>query len=253
MLAGFYLGEWTMLGLTLLISILATREYHNIAVSCGVQCATIHGQSAAAITVVLFFFAARGTLPQTALAVCAIIPFTILLQAFSAQHNATARAAYGTMAYFHVALPTALLPFLAFGNNGTYDWRLPIYILLLIWINDTFAYFSGRAIGKHKLFERISPKKTWEGLAGGAITSLLFAYFISEPFVGITVSHGCVISIITTITGVLGDLVESALKRTAGLKDSGSILPGHGGVLDRFDSFLFTLPFVFAYLFTFVL
>lgn len=115
-------------------------------------------------------------------------------------------------------------------------------LFVLIWSSDTFAYISGKAFGKHKLFEKISPGKTWEGFAGGALLTMVLSYFLAG-FFGINPILNIVIGLLTVVFGTLGDLVESMLKREYGIKDSGKILPGHGGVLDRFDALLVSLPF----------
>lgn len=119
---------------------------------------------------------------------------------------------------------------------------LALNLFVLIWCSDTFAYLCGRAFGKHKLFEKVSPGKTWEGFAGGLLLSAAFSLLLAKWFdipYGINVG----IAISTVVFGTLGDLVESMLKREFGIKDSGNILPGHGGMLDRFDALLISLPF----------
>jgi len=121
-------------------------------------------------------------------------------------------------------------------------------VLNLIWANDSGAYIVGSLIGKNKLFERISPKKSWEGFIGGGIFSMLAAWLISLFVVEISLIDWLVIAIITFIFGTFGDLIESLLKRMVKVKDSGHILPGHGGILDRFDSIIVSAPMVFIYL-----
>ena len=118
----------------------------------------------------------------------------------------------------------------------------------LIWSNDTFAYLTGRAIGRTKLFERISPKKTWEGTIGGIIFSAVVGYILSLYFSELSSFQWMVLALIVSITGTLGDLVESMFKRSLGVKDSGTLLPGHGGILDRFDGVLLSSPFLAVYL-----
>jgi phosphatidate cytidylyltransferase len=117
-------------------------------------------------------------------------------------------------------------------------------IFILIWCNDTFAYLTGRLIGKHKLFERISPKKTWEGFLGGVffavIAGILLAHFLDQSYIKFIVY-----ALVAGVIGTLGDLAESMLKRSVDVKDSGTILPGHGGILDRFDAVLFVVPVIF--------
>ncbi|MGR3741691.1 phosphatidate cytidylyltransferase [Companilactobacillus sp. DQM5] len=129
--------------------------------------------------------------------------------------------------------------------NGTdfYGFKLLIFALLIVWITDSGAYFVGRAIGKHKLFPYISPNKTWEGSIGGTVIAVIIATIYAMYFLpNIDFTYIIIISIIASIAGQLGDLVESAYKRFYRVKDSGKILPGHGGILDRFDSMLIVLP-----------
>jgi phosphatidate cytidylyltransferase len=138
-------------------------------------------------------------------------------------------------------LPTVTSPKLA------YDWQIPIGILLLIWGSDVAAYFVGKAFGRNKLFPRISPGKTWEGFTGATLFILLVGwgmnYVIPERF------NWVIVAGIVAVFGTYGDLVESMLKRNIGVKDSGGILPGHGGILDRFDGFFLAVPIIFLYLF----
>lgn len=124
---------------------------------------------------------------------------------------------------------------------------LLIGLFVIIWSSDVFAYLVGSAIGKNRLFERVSPKKSWEGSIGGLSFALLAAYILSLIYPQISLVNWLVLAIIIVIAGTFGDLVESMLKREAGVKDSGTILPGHGGVLDRFDATIFAVPFVFVY------
>lgn len=151
---------------------------------------------------------------------------------------------------FYVALPSGIMVCM-FNENILGEIagaELLILILSLIWINDIFAYLVGMKFGKHRLFERISPKKSWEGSIGGLIFTMLsaglFAYF-TQFF---EIVDSLVIALIVVIFGSLGDLTESMFKRQAGVKDSGNLIPGHGGILDRFDATFFAVPFVFVYL-----
>ncbi|GGE09655.1 phosphatidate cytidylyltransferase [Psychroflexus salis] len=132
--------------------------------------------------------------------------------------------------------------------NGTYQPYLLIGFFVLIWVNDSFAYLIGKNFGKHKLFQRVSPKKTFEGFFGGLIASLIFGYIIYTitDLYNIFVWFG--IALIVWVTGSLGDLVQSKFKRVAKVKDSGSIMPGHGGVFDRMDSTIFSITFVYTFL-----
>ena len=126
-----------------------------------------------------------------------------------------------------------------------YNPKTIISIFVLIWANDTFAFVLGKSIGKHKLFERISPKKTIEGFVGGLTFALIFSVLIAKYFIFEPIFLWIGISLVVSIFGTIGDLVESKFKRLAGVKDSGKIMPGHGGILDRLDSIIFVAPFVF--------
>jgi phosphatidate cytidylyltransferase len=175
--------------------------------------------------------------------------------------------AYAMMSQMYIALPFSCLAILAFrgyADTGmvVYNMLLPVSIFVFLWINDTGAYCTGSLLGRHKLFPRVSPGKSWEGSVGGAVLVLLVAVlmsYIDEN--NLLSSFGCMptglslfewmgLGLIVVIFGTLGDLVESLFKRTLGIKDSGNILPGHGGMLDRFDSSLMAIPAAVVYIYT---
>lgn len=135
-----------------------------------------------------------------------------------------------------------------YSDCAPYNWHYVLGIILLIWASDASAYIVGSIIGKHKLYERISPGKTWEGSIGATILTIGCSFVIAQWFPELALKHWIVISVLVCVFGTIGDLVESMLKRQAGIKDSGKIMPGHGGILDRFDSLLFVSPFIYAYL-----
>lgn len=135
-----------------------------------------------------------------------------------------------------------------YDDMAPYNFHYILGTILLIWASDVCAYLVGSFIGKHKLYERISPGKTWEGSIGATILTIGCAFIIAMWFPELALKHWIVISIIVCVFGTIGDLVESMLKRQSGVKDSGKIMPGHGGILDRFDSLLFVSPFIYAYL-----
>ncbi len=126
-----------------------------------------------------------------------------------------------------------------------YDYRLLLAFFLLLWSNDTFAYLFGVQFGRHRLFERISPKKSWEGFFGGLMMTIIMSLILSKFFSFYSGNFAVVLAIVISVFGTLGDLVESMFKRSINVKDSGHILPGHGGILDRFDGVLLASPIVF--------
>jgi phosphatidate cytidylyltransferase len=146
----------------------------------------------------------------------------------------------------YIIFPFIIITKLPFGIQG-YNPKIIISIFLLIWTNDTFAYIVGKSIGKHKLFERISPKKTIEGFVGGVVFAILTSLLISKYYIEGATNIWIGIAFIVGIFGTIGDLIESKFKRIAGVKDSGKIMPGHGGILDRLDSVIFVAPFVFLF------
>lgn len=163
-------------------------------------------------------------------------------------------AAMALSGVLFISVPLALMNFLysPFSVTGGNCTQILIGFFIITWTTDTAAYLSGMAFGRHRLFERISPKKSWEGSAGGVVFALLAAYVISLFFKDIALVHWLAIAMIIVVAGTFGDLAESLLKRSAGVKDSGTLLPGHGGILDRFDSVLFSGPVVFVYIHLFI-
>jgi len=155
--------------------------------------------------------------------------------------------AYTFLGILYVAVPFALLHVIAF-STGEYRFEIVTGILLLTWASDTGGYFAGTMLGRTSLFKRISPKKSWEGFFGGAILTLVIAYFISTYVDIFPLWKWMTIGLLTVIAGTYGDLVESLFKRSIKIKDSSEILPGHGGFLDRFDALLLSLPFIAAFL-----
>ena len=147
----------------------------------------------------------------------------------------------------YIGAPFAMLDYVAF-HSGTFDWQAVLGVLMLTWLSDTGAYLAGSTFGRTPLFARVSPNKTWEGFLGGAVLVLLSSQALALWLDILGPVDWLVIAAIVIVFGSLGDLVESMLKRSLGVKDSGRVLPGHGGLLDRFDAFIFLLPFVAAYL-----
>lgn len=164
--------------------------------------------------------------------------------------------AYTMLSQMYIALPFSLLNVLAFNatSNGivAFNTLLPLSIFIFLWVNDSGAYCIGSLLGRHKLFPRISPGKSWEGSIGGAVVVLVAAwaisYYLDDKMLNTLQWLG--LGLVVVVFGTWGDLVESLFKRTLGIKDSGNILPGHGGMLDRFDSSLLAIPAAVVYLYT---
>ena len=186
-----------------------------------------------------------------------IIPFVLLIVELFEKSDKPFQNVAGTLlGIFYAIVPIFLLISMSRENQyeeGTFiatkfTPNIAAGILCLTWINDTGAYLVGSKFGKTPLFPRISPKKTWEGTIGGVVFCILSGFLIHRVFGVLNLTDWMVVGGIASVFGTLGDLIESMLKRSVGVKDSGSFLPGHGGFLDRFDSFIFEIPFVFLYL-----
>lgn len=189
------------------------------------------------------------------------IVYLFISELYTGNKNAIHDWAYTMLSQMYIALPFSMINILAFENSSFdgqvhFDTLLPLSVFIFLWTNDTGAYCSGSLFGKHKLFPRISPGKSWEGSIGGGIFVIIAAaivgYFANSGDAPHTLSiAGWIgLGIVVVFFGTWGDLVESLFKRTLGVKDSGNILPGHGGMLDRFDSSLMAIPAAVIYLYT---
>lgn len=192
------------------------------------------------------------------------IPYLILLlymmisELYLKKENPVLNWAFSMLSQLYIALPFALLNVLAFQNNPeyssvSYNPILPLSIFVFIWLSDTGAYCVGSLIGKNRLFERISPKKSWEGSIGGGIVSIASSFVFAHFFPLMNMAEWAGLALTVVIFGTWGDLTESLLKRQLHIKDSGSVLPGHGGMLDRFDSALMAIPAAVVYLYVLTL
>lgn len=208
----------------------------------------------------VFFVFLSGNLDsmESGIYIAPIFFFVPLITAlFSKKHDYVTIVGASWLSMIFVALPCGIMAMfyneeLMGTDNG---WVLLIFAYILIWVNDIFAYLTGSAIGRHKLCPRISPKKTIEGSVGGAVFTMLFAYFINRFLLNVFFFDNLIsnvevlfLALGVVVFGTFGDLTESMMKRHAGVKDSGNIIPGHGGILDRFDATFMAMPFVFIYL-----
>jgi len=148
---------------------------------------------------------------------------------------------------FYLSSAFVFLPLIT-NYSGSFDFKILLGSFILIWVNDSFAYLVGKNFGKQKLFSRISPKKTVEGFLGGVFFACIASYFIFIFTETLTFNYWLILSVIISTIGTIGDLIESKFKRQANVKDSGNIMPGHGGLLDRLDSIIFAAPFIYLFL-----
>ena len=214
---------------------------------------------------VYFFLAMAGfcsgiTPPSIFVPYLVTLIYLMVAELYLKQEDPIHDWAYTMMSQLYIALPFSLLNVLAFQSDASgihFVWSIPLSVFVFLWINDEGAYICGSLLGKHKLFPRISPGKSWEGSIGGGILVIIVAvlvWHLSEQYaqnpLGLTAIEWAGLGLVVVIFGTWGDLVESLFKRTLGIKDSGHILPGHGGMLDRFDSTLMAVPSAVVYLYT---
>lgn len=257
-LCGFWLHpvSFFIAGLILLAGI--QYEYYVMITRSGLRTRSFEGiVTGAAIYIIATLVASGLAGVKTFLLAIPLTILIIILELYRNESRPFDILAHTFFPFFYAVLPLSLFPFAAYGSSGldtvmghgdySFSPGLVIGFFLLVWANDTGAYLTGITIGKHKLFERISPKKTWEGFFGGLVIAVVAAWFLSG-WLGITGKvEWMLIAVIVSVAGTYGDLVESMLKRSTGVKDSGSILPGHGGFLDRFDSTITAFPLVYLF------
>lgn len=242
-------GEWSYFAVFLLISVLAQWEFYRLIKLQSYLPIRLFGVSIGAALFVLSFFISRGTLDtRFYFAVFPVASFIFLIKLYK-KNDITPfiNIALFYLGISYVALPFALMNVVVH-YHGVYNYEILLGLMIIIWASDTGAYFSGVRFGKRKLFERISPKKSWEGAIGGALTALGLSVAISHFSPGLELWQWISVAFIVVIAGTYGDLVESMFKRTMQIKDSGTTIPGHGGFLDRFDSLILSVPFIVVFL-----
>lgn len=248
-------SEFTFLMLLLVISILGVREFYHLLKQDHVQPQVLPGLL---LTTFLFLpplLSAGFGITMNLFPLLIIVPYLIFMrELYRKAEKPFNNIALTLLGPIYLAVPLFLFYLCSFhslGNDQSYHPEIILGYLFILWSSDTGAYFSGKYLGRNKLFERISPKKTWEGFFGGMILSLIVAYVVSNAYTAFDLATWLTVAVIIVVTGVLGDLVESLFKRSIEIKDSGQLLPGHGGILDRFDSLYISAPFVFVYLLLF--
>jgi phosphatidate cytidylyltransferase len=258
-LGGFWLHPISFLITGLILLIGTQYEYYNIMRSSGMSPRITEGLITGVSAYVIASLVASGLIPMSSfLVIIPVIILIMILELYRKQERPFDSLAHTFFPLFYITVPFSLFPFSAFSHTGlhslihggdfTFSPGIIVGFFLLIWANDTGAYLAGISFGRHRLMERISPRKTWEGFFGGLIIAALVAWLLSVWLGVVSTTGWMVVSVIISIAGTYGDLVESMLKRSTGVKDSGSIMPGHGGFLDRFDSTILSFPLVYLFI-----
>ncbi|MFC6103621.1 phosphatidate cytidylyltransferase [Olivibacter domesticus] len=249
MLASLLLGAYTFSIFFLLLALFSAEEFFKLIETDNIKPNRIFGflLGATLFTCVILLELNLGSIRYLVFTV----PFIVLVYVSELYKKATQPFINIALTFFGIIY--TVIPFLFFYSlgflKGDYNYHYPLAFLLILWTNDTGAYLVGMKLGKNKLFERHSPKKTWEGFFGGVFLSIVVAYVIAHYYTDTEVWKWIVIALIISVFGTIGDLTESMLKRSFQVKDSGSLLPGHGGLLDRFDGLLVAAPLVYTFLY----
>jgi phosphatidate cytidylyltransferase len=248
MISFISISEWTYFLLFFGICLIALLEFYKLLESVDIKPNKAFGITSGMIIYTLVFFIEKGDLHVKFYFL--LFPFLFLLfliELFQQNETPFVNIAFTFLGNIYIAFPLALLHPTAYLFH-TYNHEIILGILFLVWANDIGGFFSGMMLGKNKLFLRVSPKKTWEGSVGGALMSIFTALTISLFYKNLNVFEWLILTFIIVVVGSCGDLVESLLKRSLAIKDSGDLIPGHGGFLDRFDSLLLSSPFIAAFL-----
>ena len=251
-IGSIWLHPYAYAGMMLTVIVWAMLEYYDIIIRDRVSVDKLIGALSGVALFAASFFYAQGVISGDVFLF--LIPFMVLLflsQLYSPYRFPSRAIAYSLTGVLYIALPLSLCNGLVF-PHGKYTPDILLGFFILLWTNDTFAYLTGIMFGRHRLFERISPKKSWEGFFGGLVCTVALSLLIAQWLPILPFYHWMAVATIIVIFGVYGDLIESLLKRNLNIKDSGHFLPGHGGILDRFDSVLLAAPMVYFYLKLFV-
>ncbi|RAU84524.1 phosphatidate cytidylyltransferase [Pontibacter arcticus] len=247
-IGAIWFNEWTYFLIFLGLNLLGIAEFYRLLGAQNIKPNTVLGLALGFLLYTAVFLVQKDMLAVELLLLAVPVLFlAFILEMYRKKEHPFTNIAFTMLGVMYVAVPFALLHLLGF-LKGEYSWQPILGLMLLLWASDTGAYIAGKNFGKHKLFQRISPGKTWEGWAGGVILTLAVGYGLSYYFKDLYLYQWLGMAVIISVFGVLGDLVESLLKRDLGVKDSGTLLPGHGGILDRFDSLLMAIPFIVAFL-----
>lgn len=251
-LGAIILGRYSFFLVFLVLMELTLYEFYRLTLKARTKPQYIYGLVLGALLFLANYFYAVGIIGYYIF--LGFIPLTIsifIIELYRNHQKALHNIAFTLLGIVYVAIPFSLINYFTLSHSPLqigYNTNILIGFFILLWANDSGAYAVGLSIGKNKLFPRISPKKSWEGLIGGLFTTILAAWILSLFFYEVSLFNWIVIGVITASMGIFGDLVESMFKRSVNVKDSGKIIPGHGGMLDRFDSVLLSAPIVFVYL-----
>jgi phosphatidate cytidylyltransferase len=244
MIYASYFSEWTYFLVFLAICCFSIFEFYKLTGLGGMLPLKYMGTFNALLIFVLSFLVEKGILsPKYYYIIFPSIALIFLVKLYKKEKKPFTNIAYTLLGIIYVGLPFALLNLSVYAS-GTYNYEIIIGILLLLWASDTGGYIAGVLFGRHKLFERVSPKKSWEGMVGSFILAMIIATLLCKYFEAMTWFQWYIVGVIMVIAGTYGDLVESLFKRSIEIKDSGNTLPGHGGFLDRFDGLLISIPFI---------
>jgi len=233
--------QWSFFGLFLLITILSVREYARLGDLPKPQVVWLFVSTITTFTL-LFLFASGNLNPKFLAILLPVYSIGLIIQLYLKEERPLRIIGLCYLGIGYVVLPLSLLSFIIF-HQGKYNPFMVVALLFIIWCMDTGAYFTGITFGRRKLFERISPKKSWEGAIGGFLFAVFVSWIFSLYLDQLSQIQWLLVGAIVSIIGIFGDLVESFIKRVAATKDSGTALPGHGGFMDRFDSLIFSIPF----------
>lgn len=228
---------------------IALWEFYTLSEKIGARPQKVIGLLSGLVLFLVFFLSANKLLESEMLWVLVLIPPIILLAVFlDSTENSFRNSAATVLGVFYIALPLSMLHYILIPGGKDFYPGILLGIFLIIWMYDSMAYVTGSSFGKHKICTKISPGKSWEGLIGGAVFAVLMGILNAVLFNLLDITNWITIALLIIIFGTSGDFFESKLKREAGVKDSGFVMPGHGGMLDRFDSLLFAAPVIFVWL-----
>lgn len=251
-------SRWSFGALMLIVVIGGTAEFYRLCRKCGSAplggIGIISAIAFFALNFTVFMQFGHTSQPSAGAAVLGLllyilimVPTTFACELWHRHPTPIANVATTFAGVLYVALPVSLLLYIPILLTGKWQAQAMLCYILIVWVNDVFAYLTGVCIGRHHMCERISPKKSWEGFFGGVVAAVAAGVLCGHFMDGNIVLWGG-LAFVVAVTGVAGDFVESLFKRSAGIKDSGAILPGHGGFLDRFDALLLSAPYAFVYL-----